>query len=134
MVLLKRRLIYLILLIFCIWLAFATRLHSTWFAPFIVKYGGDTIWAGQFLFFLRIIFIRISLARLAFLNFFLGVLVEISQFYHAAWIDSIRSTVVGEALLGLGFLWSDIICYAIGTLLALAVCVLVDKVPPSARK
>ena len=125
--LLKRRLIYFLLLIFCIWLAFATRLHATWFPAFIATYGGDTIWAGQFLFFLRIIFIHTSLARLAFLNFSLGVLVEISQLYDAAWIDSIRSTVVGEALLGLGFLWSDIICYAVGTLVAYFVCLLIEK-------
>jgi len=127
MMLLKRRLIYLLLLVFCIWLAFATRLHATWFPAFIAEYGGDTIWAAQFLFFLRIIFIRTSLTRLAFLNFFLGVLVETSQLYHAAWIDSIRSTVVGEALLGLGFLWSDIICYAGGTLLAYCICLVVEK-------
>ena len=125
--LLKRRLIYLLLLIFCIWLAFATRLHATWFPAFIAEYGGDTIWAGQFLLFLRIIFIRTSLSTLAFLNFILGVLVETSQLYHAPWIDRIRSTVVGEALLGLGFLWSDIICYAAGTLLAYSIGLVVEK-------
>ena len=130
--LLKRRLIYLLLLIFCIWLAFATRLHATWFPAFIAKYGGDTIWAGQFLFLLRIAFARAHLITLAFFNFIFGVVVETSQLYHAAWIDSIRSTVVGEALLGLGFLWSDIICYAVGTLLAYSICLVVEKLlfPP----
>ena len=127
---LARRTIYLLLLIFCIWLAFATRSHSTWFPAFIAKYGGDTIWAGQFLFLLRIIFIQASLVKLAFFNFILGVLVEISQLYHAAWIDDIRSTVVGEALLGLGFLWSDILCYAVGTLLGYLVCIVIEKLTP----
>src|ERR1044071_7394237 len=129
--LLKRRLLYALQLAFCIWLAFATRLHPNWFLPLIAKYGGDTIWAGQFLFLLRMILIRASLEKLAVVNFLLGVVVEVSQLYHAPWIDAIRSTVVGEALLGLGFLWSDIICYAVGTLLALPVCVLVDQVPAS---
>src|SRR5215471_5200372 len=123
----RRRLVYFLLLIFCIWLAFATRLHGNWFWPLIAKYGGDTIWAGQFLFFLRILFIRTPLILLAITNFCLGVLVEVSQLYHAPWIDDIRSTVIGEALLGLGFLWSDIICYAIGTILAFFICVLIDK-------
>jgi len=126
---LKRRIVYALLLIFCIWLAFATRLHPSWFLPVIAKYGGDTIWAGQFLFFLHIIFVRTPLIKLALINFFFGVLVEVSQLYHAPWIDSIRSTVVGEALLGLGFLWSDIVCYAIGTLLACFICVFVKKMP-----
>jgi hypothetical protein len=124
---LKRRLIYLLLLSFCIWLAFATRLHPGWFWPFVAKYGGDTIWAGQFLFFLRLIFIHTSLLKLALINYTLGVLVEVSQLYHGAWIHSIRSTAIGAALLGLGFLWSDLICYAAGTLLAYAICTLVDK-------
>ena len=125
--LLTRRLIYALLLVLCIWLAFATRLHSNWFWPFIAKYGGDIIWAGQFLFFLRIFFARTSLAKLAVMNFGLGVLVEVSQLYHAPWIDNVRSTAIGAALLGLGFLWSDIICYAIGTILAYAICSAIER-------
>ena len=130
---LKRRLIYAMLLIFCIWLAFATRLHANWFWPMVAKYGGDTIWAGQCVFLLRIVFPRTSLLTLACVNYALGVLVEISQLYHAVWIDSLRSTVIGEALLGLGFLWSDIACYAVGTLLACPVCLLVDRYIASAK-
>jgi hypothetical protein len=122
-----RRLIYVLLIIFCMWLAFATRLHADRFWPFIAKYGGDIIWSAQFLFLLRIIFIRASLLRLAFINYILGVLVEVSQIYHAPWINNIRSTAVGEALLGLGFLWSDLACYAAGTLIAYLFCVLVDR-------
>jgi hypothetical protein len=122
-----RRLIYVLLIIFCIWLALATRLHADWFWPFIAKYGGDTIWSAQFLFLLRIIFIHTSLLKLAFINYILGVLVEVSQLYHAPWINNIRSTVIGEALLGLGFLWSDLVCYAAGTLISYFVCVLVDR-------
>ena len=125
--LLTRRLIYALFLIFCIWLAFATRLHANWFWPFVAKYGGDTIWAGQFLFFLRIIFARTSLVRLAIMNFVLGALVEVSQLYQAPWINNIRSTAIGAALLGLGFLWSDLICYAIGTILAYAVCIAIER-------
>ena len=125
---LKRRLVYTLLLIFCVWLAFTTRSHADWFWPIIAKYGGDTIWAGQFLFLLRIIFMRTSLLKLAIINFVLGVLVEVSQLYHAPWIDNIRSTVVGEALLGLGFLWSDLMCYAVGTLLAYIICVLLERI------
>ena len=131
---LKRRLIYALLIIFCIWLAFVTRLHASWFWPFVAKYGGDTIWSGQFLFLLRIIFPRTSLLKLAFINYLLGVMVEISQLYHGAWIDNIRSTIIGEALLGIGFLWSDLVCYAAGTLLAYVICALLENYMPAPAK
>jgi hypothetical protein len=44
--------------------------------------------------------------------------VEASQAYHAAWIDSIRSTALGGLVLGSGFLWSDLVCYAAGISIA----------------
>ena len=34
--------------------------------------------------------------------------------YHAPWIDSIRQTTLGGLILGFGFLWSDLACYAAG--------------------
>jgi hypothetical protein len=41
-------------------------------------------------------------------------LISESQLYHAQWIDSIRSTTVGGLLLGFGFPWCDLACYAAG--------------------
>ena len=40
--------------------------------------------------------------------------IEFSQIYHAPWIDDIRATTLGALLLGAGFLWSDLVCYAVG--------------------
>jgi hypothetical protein len=34
--------------------------------------------------------------------------------YHANWIDTIRKTTLGGLILGYGFLWSDLLAYAIG--------------------
>ncbi|MFM8818855.1 MAG: DUF2809 domain-containing protein, partial [Phycisphaerales bacterium] len=36
------------------------------------------------------------------------------QLHHAPWIDGIRATRLGALVLGSGFLWSDIACYAVG--------------------
>ena len=58
---LLRKIIYCFLFIFFTWLAITTRTHAAWFHPFIAEYGGDTIWAGMFLFFLRIFFGKTSL-------------------------------------------------------------------------
>ena len=41
-------------------------------------------------------------------------LVEVSQLYHAPWIDTIRQTTLGGLVLGHGFLWSDFACYSVG--------------------
>jgi hypothetical protein len=44
----------------------------------------------------------------------LAASVEVSQLYHAPWIDAIRQTRLGGWVLGFGFLWSDLACYAVG--------------------
>jgi Protein of unknown function (DUF2809) len=42
--------------------------------------------------------------------------VEFSQLYHASWIDAIRSTTMGGLVPGFDFVWTDLICYAVGVL------------------
>jgi Protein of unknown function (DUF2809) len=113
-----RKLFYLSVFIFCTWLAITTRTHRHWFHPLIAEYGGDVIWAGMFLFLLRVFFSRIKLWKLALICYAMGVADELLQLYHAPWIESIRQTRIGGLALGFGFLWSDIVCYAVGTLIA----------------
>jgi len=122
-----RRLIYFILFIFLIWLALATRHHHEWFSPLIVEYGGDTIWAGAFLFFLRMFFLKIDLWKLALIAYALGVIDEFTQLYRAPWANQVRATRLGRLLFGAGFLWSDILCYAIGILVAFIVIWLLER-------
>lgn len=43
-------------------------------------------------------------------------LVELSQLYHAPWIDSWRATTLGHLVLGSGFDLRDLVAYAIGVL------------------
>ena len=43
-----------------------------------------------------------------------SVLVEISQCYHAPWIDSLRRTFPGAIVLGTTFQWMDLACYGAG--------------------
>jgi hypothetical protein len=46
----------------------------------------------------------------------ISCLCEISQTYHAPWLDAIRSYRLGVILLGDCFMWSDLVCYAVGVL------------------
>jgi hypothetical protein len=57
---------------------------------------------------------RSSTGTIALLAMALSVAVELSQWYHAPWIDSIRQTTLGALILGFSFLWSDLACYAAG--------------------
>jgi Protein of unknown function (DUF2809) len=123
----KRRIIYVLLFVFCVWLALATRKYPEWFYPLIARYGGDTIWSGEFLFFLRILFPQTKLFKLAVFNYLFGVIVEVSQLWYRSWLDATRHTQIGRLMLGVGFLWSDLLCYAVGALLACGIAILIDE-------
>ena len=55
-------------------------------------------------------------------SFLLGLLfcfsIEILQLVQIDWLIAIRKTTLGHYILGEGFLWSDLLCYIIGTLIA----------------
>ena len=55
-----------------------------------------------------------SLFQRGIISLVLAFAVEVSQLYHAPWIDGIRSTTLGGLVLGFGFLWSDLVCYLVG--------------------
>ena len=65
---------------------------------FIAVYAGDTLWA---------------------LAVFLGIGLILPRV--STWIDSIRQTTLGGLILGFGFLWSDLVCYALGVELGVLV-------------
>lgn len=80
----------------------------------IEKYSGDTLWA--LMIFLGIAFILNKkptwIIGMCALLFSYGI--EVSQLYHAVWIEQIRQSTLGGLILGYGFLWSDLVCYTVG--------------------
>ncbi|MEP7317207.1 MAG: DUF2809 domain-containing protein [Panacibacter sp.] len=126
----QRKITCFILFAFCIWLALATRHYTDWFAPLIIKYGGDTIWAGAFLFLLRIFFTKIKLWKLALIAYLLGVIDELSQLLQTPVLVAIRKTTIGKLMLGVGFVWTDLVCYAAGIVMAACIIALVEKWVP----
>jgi len=87
----------------------------------IATYAGDTLYATMVFVVLGILARRWSTARLALTALACSCVIEVSQLYHAPWIDAIRRTRPGALVLGYGFLWSDLACYAAGVALATAV-------------
>jgi hypothetical protein len=95
-------------------LGIGSRRYAHALPGFIAAYGGDTMWALAALAGIGLLLPRASTRTVALFAMILSIAVELSQLYHAPWIDSIRQTTLGGLILGFGFLWSDLACYAAG--------------------
>lgn len=87
-------------------------------------YAGDVLWATMVYLLLAAIRPRASIRRLAIGTAAFALFIEVGQLYHAPWIDAVRDTRLGGLVLGFGFLWSDLACYAAG----IALAVVIDRV------
>jgi hypothetical protein len=110
----RSRFVYLILVGVAI--AIGLVLHSRVIPmPVILrKYSGDGLWALMVFLALGLMFNRASTGRLALAAYCFAAMIEVSQLYHAPWIDSIRATMLGALVLGSTFNWPDFIAYAVG--------------------
>jgi hypothetical protein len=95
-------------------LGLGSRRFTSQLPVFVAAYAGDTLWALALFLFLGLILPRVATGPVAAMALILSLLVEVSQLYHATWIDTIRQTKLGGLVLGFGFLWSDLVCYAVG--------------------
>lgn len=112
----KLRLVYVLLALPVIYIAFFTRSGLPWIPAFIAEYGGDTLWAWTVFMVIRLIAPRWAIWKSAALPLMIAYGCEISQLYHAPWIDAIRGYRLGLILLGNCFVWSDLVCYTVGIL------------------
>jgi hypothetical protein len=115
--LIRTRFVYLIAATVVVFAGLASRRYRGQLPAFLAEYAGDTLWALMlFLLVSTLLAGRPILVRAA-ITLALAFLVEISQLYHAPWIDSIRQTTLGGLALGFGFLWTDLVCYTAGVML-----------------
>lgn len=84
---------------------------------FVVKYGGDALWSLVVFFALGMVFTRATTLQVALTAVAFSWAIEFLQLYHAPWIDSIRSTVLGRLVLGSTFNSPDLVAYVIGVVL-----------------
>jgi hypothetical protein len=113
----RNRITYALLMLIVIALGLGSRRYANDLPLFIANYAGDTLWALQV--FLLVGFLlpssttlKIGLIAVAFAFF-----IEITQLYHAPWLDNIRHYRLAALVLGYGFLWSDLVCYSVGVML-----------------
>jgi hypothetical protein len=117
MTLTRNRPLYLGLGCLLVALGLASRYYASMLPLFLARYAGDTLWA-------TLVFAGIGLLAPQWSSFRVAVValaacyaIEITQFYHAPWIDSLRNLPGVGLVLGYGFLWSDIACYTMGVAL-----------------
>jgi hypothetical protein len=108
-------------------LGLASRRYAASLPEFIALYAGDTLWALMAFITVAWVAPAWSTVRVAGAALAISVGVEASQLYHAAWIDAVRSTRLGGLALGFGFLWSDLVCYAVGVVAGATLDRLTDR-------
>lgn len=92
----------------------ASRRYRGQLPAFWAEYAGDTLGALMLILLVSTLIAGRPILVRAAISLALAFLVEISQLYHAPWIDSIRQTTLGGLVLGFGFLWTDLVCYSVG--------------------
>lgn len=110
----RNRLLYGLMIVIVITLGLLSRKMAYAIPEIINAYLGDALWALMIFIGFGFIFKDMETKKIALMAITFCYLIEISQLYHAPWIDSIRKTTLCGLVLGYGFLWSDLIAYAIG--------------------
>ncbi|MFM8570548.1 MAG: DUF2809 domain-containing protein [Pirellula sp.] len=112
--LLKTRIVWVIAAAVAIIAGLASRRYREYLPSLLADYAGDTLWSLVLFLAISTLMTRWPVLVRATIGLALAFLVEISQLYHAPWIDSIRRTTLGGLVLGFGFLWTDLVCYSLG--------------------
>jgi hypothetical protein len=95
-------------------LGITSRRLRRFLPAFIGAYAGDTLWALAASLGIGFLLPRTSIGLIAVVAMSFATLIEVSQLYHAPWIDAIRHTTLGGLILGYEFIWTDLVCYAVG--------------------
>jgi hypothetical protein len=117
----RNPLIWLALIALVVAMGLGSRRYTHALPGFVAAYAGDTLWALAAFLGFGLILPRTSTRTVALLALTFSFVIELSQLYHAHWIDSIRHTTLGGLILGFDFVWSDLACYTVGV--GLGVCV-----------
>lgn len=86
--------------------------------PFLVKYGGDALWAALIYVLIRFCQPSMNAFKSAVVASGFAIAVELSQLYHEPWLDAIRVHRLGALVLGSTFNLPDIPAYAVGIAIA----------------
>ena len=125
----RNRCLYLVLLVFTVAAGLASRKFAGPGPNWVHSYLGDTLWAFMVFLLLGLIFHKKDTLWVAAVTLAFSYVIEVSQLYHAPWIDALRAYQLGGLILGYGFLWSDLLCYTAGAGMGIVMEKLMSKLP-----
>lgn len=82
---------------------------------------GDLLWATTVYFLISVLMPHAARWRRGLTAVIFSYLVEFSQLYHRPWLDYIRDSTLGHLALGSTFVWTDLVAYAAGVALGMAI-------------
>ena len=109
----RNRIVYGLLTSSVVLLGLASRLMFGDIS-FVKLYVGDALWALMVFFGFDFVCRTWSTKTVTLVAMLFSFGIEISQLYHAPWIDNLRATRLGALVLGFSFVWSDLLCYSLG--------------------
>jgi uncharacterized protein DUF2809 len=85
---------------------------------FVITHAGDVLWATAVVLTLALVRPAWSPYRLCATGFGLAVAIEFSQLWGPRWLVDLRDNEVAALVLGKGFVWGDLLRYALGIAVA----------------
>jgi hypothetical protein len=112
-------------------LGLASRMRSVPMPGVVRDYGGDVLSATCIYFGMQFLMHRRPVWLAGVTAYIICVLIELQQLITWKPLLRLREDTPADILLGHGFLWSDLACYAFGVMLGVLICSL--DIPPLRR-
>ena len=84
----------------------------------VPTFFGDSLYAVMVYYGMRMFFIDVIIKKTAVLALLFCFGIEFLQLYDGEWMLEIRRTTGGHYVLGQGFIWSDLVYYTLGVIVA----------------
>ncbi|WP_442508496.1 DUF2809 domain-containing protein [Novipirellula sp. SH528] len=117
----KKRGVFVAFAVAAMLLGLASRRYGSSLPNFVAENAGDAFWTALVYCGISFCVPNAKILTRAAMTLAFAYAIEISQLYHAPWIDSIRETTLGGLVLGFHFVWVDLLRYAVGVLFSVAV-------------
>ena len=109
----RKLIIYIPIILLLIVIGLPTRIVPDIFPHWFTTYAGDFIWAMMIFFLYRLLF-KWGTFKTFLIALATTYLIEITQLFHPAWLEYLRSFKLVGLVIGYSFLWSDIVAYTAG--------------------
>lgn len=116
----RSRWLYAVAVAATIVVGLASRAAAAALPWWLAKNAGDALYATMVFFGIGFIAPRMRTSTAAAIALAFCAAIEGSQAYHTPWLDAVRDTLPGHLVLGQGFHAFDLVCYAIGVALGVA--------------